>query len=163
MKIQDLRPMVLASFTLNWEYSITSSSWFFQCKYPTFHVKLTSKSQGWKYVGKSFLEHSTTNTSTCEGWVSRCGVMAWWLFQTCIENVHHYTAASYWTHPGNVGDVWKENASTPSPCHCLTNSPGHHGLSTPLASPTKVVFRKLGRSRQPWLSPITFFTRLEWK
>ena len=88
--------------------------------------------------------------------------MAWWLFQTCIENVHHYTAASYWTHPDNVGDVWKENASTPSRCHCLTNSPGHHGLSTPLASPTKVVFRKLGRSRQPWLSPITFFTRLEY-
>ena len=59
-------------------------------------------------------------------------------------------------HPGHVGDVWQKNASSPSNYHWLTNSPGQHGLSTPLASPTKVVFRKRGRSRQPWLSPITF-------
>ena len=77
--IQDLRPMVLASFTLNWEYSITSSSCFFQCKYPTFHVKLTSKSQGWKYVGRSNLvtQHNKHEHVRGLSFMLRCdGMMA---------------------------------------------------------------------------------------
>ena len=108
-KIQKLPAAVLLSFTLNWEYSTANTVYFppfmpflvvlsqVSCKtfgYVKIHGSIQKQWNHWNFTNNchKWLTQHNMNISTCGGWISRCGVMAWARFQTCLEKMRslHY-------------------------------------------------------------------------
>lgn len=107
-KIQELPTAVLPCL-LNWKYSTTNTVHFppfmpflvvlsqVSCKtfgYVKIHGSIRKQWNHWNQTNNchKWLTQHNMNISTCGGWISRCGVMAWARFQTCLEKMRslHY-------------------------------------------------------------------------
>ena len=58
------------------------------------HGSIQKQWNHWNFTNNchKWLTQHNMNISTCGGWISRCGVMAWARFQTCLEKMRslHY-------------------------------------------------------------------------